>query len=70
MTKKCACGQTAWFGNYCHECRDRAIKAVSAGRRCVDQPIAITTQSRTGMAHSEFRKPMSEIAARKHGSDK
>ena len=57
--KKCACGGNAWFGNYCHECRDRAIRAVTANRKWNQNPNDTEAPS----AHHNYRRPMSGKAA-------
>lgn len=62
-TKLCACGKTAWFGNYCHECRDRLLDAVSV--RGQQRPIKSEHQATA--AHHNLRKPMSPQAANNYG---
>lgn len=54
--KLCACGSTAWFGNYCHGCRDAALKRV-----CVDgrNYSANRVDGAAPNGHAAMRTPMS-----------
>jgi len=66
--KLCECGKTAWFGNYCHECRDIAIRRVSI-RNGLPRNYQGTDRTEAPSPHSSYRKPMSPQAVVKLNSE-
>lgn len=63
MTKKCACGENAWFGNYCHGCRDRLLEGVSVKR----QQRPARQENQAPASHQSQRSPMAGKTAENYG---